>query len=659
MCRWTAAGVLALAGFVGTVAARGESPAAFDRSCIPADGVASRSNTVRYSPSSRLVSQAHLRSRCNAGSHGGLLRAQQRPGGVSVPTDEAPHNALVNQYCLSCHNSRTQTAGLALDTISAEDLDANWEAWEKVVRKLRARQMPPAGARRPDEATYQAALASLETSLDSVAAATPNPGRTDTFRRLNRTEYHNAIRDLLALEVDVASLLPGDASSYGFDNVTVGNLSPTLLERYVSAAEKISRLAVGRTGRAPGGTTVRTRPDLTQEKHLDGLPVGTRGGVVVPYTFPADGEYDITIRLARDRNEHVEGMSEAHEIELLLDRERVHVFTVEPPASRVEKVALNYQPSQDNLDAHLKIRIPVTAGPHALGVTFPQKPWVLIETARQPYESHFNYYRHPRVQPAVYSVSIVGPYDAVRTGDTPSRRRIFTCRPQRPDDEDGCAREILGTLMRRAYRRPVAAEELQGPFELYRSAREKEGFEAGIEMALAAVLVSPEFLFRIEQAPAGLAPHTPYRISDLELASRLSFFIWSSAPDDELLDVATREELTKPAVLEQQVRRMLADPRALNLVTNFASQWLHLRNLEAITPDKRIFPDFDDNLRQAFRRETELFVESIIREDRSVLELLSANYTFLNERLARHYGVPHVYGSRFRRVEFGEGGTRG
>ncbi len=661
MCRWTAAGVLALAGFVGTVAARGESPAAFDRSCIPADGVASRSNTVRYSPSSRLVSQAHLRSRCNAGSHGGLLRAQQRPGGVSVPTDEAPHNALVNQYCLSCHNSRTQTAGLALDTISAEDLDANWEAWEKVVRKLRARQMPPAGARRPDEATYQAALASLETSLDSVAAATPNPGRTDTFRRLNRTEYHNAIRDLLALEVDVASLLPGDASSYGFDNVTVGNLSPTLLERYVSAAEKISRLAVGRTGRAPGGTTVRTRPDLTQEKHLDGLPVGTRGGVLVPHTFPVDGEYEITIRLARDRNEHIEGLSEPHELELLLDGARVHLFTVEPADIREEHAA-NYQPSQDTLDAHLTLRVPVTAGPHTIGVTFPSKPSLLLETARQPYEAHFNYYRHPRIQPAVYEVSIVGPYDATGPGDTPSRGRLFVCRPEHPDEDDTCARRILSTLMRRAYRRPVTEDDLQTPFELYQAARTADGgvdFDAGIEMGLTAILVSPEFLFRIERDPAGAVSDMPYRISDLELASRLSFFLWSSIPDDELLDMAVGGALSQPAVLEQQVRRMLADSRSENLVTNFAAQWLHLRNLDAITPDMRLFPDFDDNLRQAFRQETELFVDSVLREDRSVLDLLRANYTFLNERLAKHYGIPHVYGSRFRRVTFDEGGTRG
>ncbi len=583
--------------------------------------------------------------------------AQQESRGGSLPS-AAPHHPLVNEYCLSCHNSFAKTAGLELDTINAQPMDSNWEAWEKVVRKLRARQMPPAGMPRPDEDTYRAALASLETSLDSLAAATPNPGRTDTFRRLNRTEYHNAIRDLLALEVDVASLLPGDSSSYGFDNVTVGNLSPTLLERYVAAAEKISRLAVGRLTGRPGGSTIRIRPDLTQEKHLDGLPVGTRGGALVPHTFPVDGEYEIKIRLARDRNEHVEGLSETHELELLLDRERVGVFTVEPAPIREENLLI-FQPSQPNLDDHLKIRVPVTAGPHTLGVTFPKKPSLLPETARQPYESHFNYYRHPRMQPAVYSVSITGPYDAEGVGDTPSRRRVFVCRPDNPDEEDGCARRILATLMRRVYRRPVTDEDLEKPIELYRAARAKEGFEAGIEIGLAALLVSPEFLFRIEQDPAGVAPHTAYRISDLELASRLSFFLWSSIPDDELLDVAARGELANPAELEQQARRMLADPRALNLVSNFASQWLHLRNLESLTPDKRIFPDFDDNLRQAFRRETELFVESILREDRSVLDLLRAKYTFVNERLAKHYGIPHVYGSRFRRITFDEDRTRG
>ena len=574
---------------------------------------------------------------------------------AAVAADD-PHRALVGRYCLSCHNDRRRTADLSLETINREPLAAHSETWEKVARKLRARQMPPAGGRRPDEAGYRSALASLEGALDRRAAADPNPGRSDTFRRLNRTEYHNAIRDLLALEVDVADLLPGDASSYGFDNITVGDLSPTLLERYVSAAEKISQLAVGREGLAPGGTAVRVRPDLTQEKHLDGLPVGTRGGALVRHTFPVDGVYEVAIRLARDRNEHIEGLSRAQGVELLLDGERLELFTVEPAAYR-EDQALNYQPSHDNVDAHLKLRVPVEAGPHAVGVTFPKRPSLLIETARQPYEAHFNYYRHPRLQPAVYEVSITGPFDAAGPGDTPSRARVFTCQPAHPDEDDACARQILTTLLRRAYRRPVTDADLDGPFALYRTARDADGFEPGIEMALAAVLVSPEFLFRIERDPDGIAKGAPYHLGDLELASRLSFFLWSSIPDDALLEAAERGELTTPAGRERQVRRMLADPRSANLVTNFAAQWLHLRNLDSIAPDMRRFPDFDDNLRQAFRRETELLVESLIREDRSALDLVRANYTFVNERLAKHYGIPHVYGSRFRRLTFD--GTEG
>ena len=588
----------------------------------------------------------------SAGSFAAPVRAQSpAAGGASA---DAPHHALIGRYCLSCHNGRTKTAGLELDAVNTQALDGNREVWEKVARKLRARQMPPAGGRRPGEAAYAAALASLETALDRLAAAHPDPGRTDTFRRLNRTEYHNAVRDLLALQVDVTDLLPGDSSSHGFDNVTVGDLSPTLLERYVSAAEKISRLAVGRAGRAPGGTTVRVRPDLTQEKHVAGLPVGTRGGAVVEHTFPVDGHYEVSMRLARDRNEHVEGLSGPHGVELLLDGERVRLFTVEPPAYRAEH-ALNYQPSHDDVDAHLKARMPVTAGPHTLGVTFPKRPSLLVETARQPYEAHFNYYRHPRIQPAVYEVSITGPYDAAGPGDTPSRERLFVCRPAGPDEDDACARHILRKLLRRAYRRPVTEADLRGPFELYRAARAAGGFEAGVEMALAAVLVSPEFLFRIEQDPPGAAAGEAYRLDDLALASRLSFFLWSSIPDDELLAAAERGELGDPEVLERQVRRMLADPRSRNLVTNFAAQWLHLRNLDAIAPDMRIFPDFDDNLRQAFRQETEMLVDSVMREDRSVLDLLRADYTFVNERLAKHYGIPHVYGSRFRRVDFGGG----
>jgi hypothetical protein len=585
------------------------------------------------------------------------LHARQAPSQAAAHSS-VPHVSLVDDYCLSCHDKDHEKGGLVLETVMTHDVSQNPEIWEKVVRKLRARQMPPIGKERPDNAVYDAVIASLEASLDRTAAAHPNPGRTATIRRLTRTEYKNAVRDLLALDVDVSALLPADESSYGFDNVTVGDLSPTLLDRYVSAAEKISRLAVGRPGRSPGGDTFRIRADLTQEEHIDGLPIGTRGGAVVHYTFPQDGEYDIQIRLTRDRDEHVEGLSEPHDLEVLLDGERVQLFTVKPPV-REPGLPETEQPSHAKVDQHLRLRLPVSAGPHDVGVTFPKKPSLLLETTRQPYQTHFNSYRHPRIQPAVYSISIIGPYDAKGPGDTPSRRRIFTSRPAGPADEDRAARRILASLMRRAYRRPVTAADLDGPFELYRKAKADGGFDGGIEMALSALLVSPHFLFRVEQDPAGVPANTPYRISDLELASRLSFFLWSSIPDDELLNTAAAGTLHQPAVLERQVRRMLADRRSESLVTNFAEQWLRLRNLDSITPDMRLFPDFDDNLRQAFRQETEQFVDSVLREDRSVLDLLRANYTFVNERLAKHYGIPHVYGTRFRRVALDEDSWRG
>jgi mono/diheme cytochrome c family protein len=563
---------------------------------------------------------------------GVLCLAQQESGDASSMTTPQPR-AVIDQYCVACHNDSVKTADLSLSPGSSGDPATKPEVWENVARRLRARLMPPAGLPRPDERTYDAVVSSLETSLDRAAAAHPNPGRTATFRRLNRTEYHNAIRDLLAVEVDVASLLPTDESSHGFDNVTVGDLSPTLLDRYIAAAETIGRLAVGRPSRSPGGQTIRTPPDLTQEEHLEAL----------------DGEYEFTIRLTRDRNEDIEGLREPHQLELLLDQERLQLMTVEPPRGEKPPAA----------DAHLKVRARVAAGLHEVGAAFLKQSSALLETERQPYQAHFNYYRHPRIQPAIYSVSIVGPYDAEGPGETASRRRIFACRPAQASEEEGCARRILETLMRSAYRRPVTDEDLARPLEFYREARAKQDFDAGIEMALRAVLVSPEFLFRVEQDPAGVAPHTAYRVSELELASRLSFFLWSSIPDEELLAAAIDGKLREPAVLEKQVLRMLADERSRALVTNFASQWLYLRSLESITPDMRRFPDFDDNLRQAFREETELFFESIVREDRSLLDLLRADYTFVNERLAKHYGIPNIYGSRFRRVSLGADSKRG
>ena len=570
------------------------------------------------------------------------LAAEQPAAGVV--------RAAVGKFCVECHGADAAKGGLNLEKILSEDVSRHSDAWEKVVRKLSARHMPPIGKPRPDEKTYSAIVSSLETTLDRAAVAKPSPGRTDTVRRLNRTEYQNAIRDLLALEVDAAALLPPDEASHGFDNITVGTLSPTLLDRYITAAQKIARLAVGGAQRAPGGDTFRVKPDITQEERVEGLPLGTRGGALIRHTFPQDGEYEFQLRLTRDRNDLVEGLREPHELLLLLDGAQIHAFTVKPPPPRM---------GHNDVDTGLTVRLPVKAGQHQVGVTFLKQPSSLLEIARQPYHVSFNFHRHPRQSPALYQVSIAGPFAAKGPGDTQSRRRILVAQPKSLGEEETCAKQILSTLMRRAYRRPVNDADLARPMEFFRDGRKEADFDAGIEAALSAVLVSREFLFRVEQEPARLAAKTPYRISDLELASRLSFFLWSSTPDDELLDVAARGQLSKPDVLAKQTRRMLADARSQSLVQNFASQWLHLRNLDSITPDGRLFPDFDDNLRQAMRRETELLFEEVLREDLSVLDLLRTDHTFLNERLAKHYGIPNIYGPRFRRVALAPETPRG
>ncbi|MEZ6061034.1 MAG: DUF1592 domain-containing protein [Planctomycetaceae bacterium] len=562
-----------------------------------------------------------------------------------------PVQSLVSEFCIDCHTGGDASAQLDLAALRRLAVEPNVDAWEKVVRKLRSRQMPPVDVQRPDEETYDAALSALERELDRVAREHPHPGRTETFRRLTRTEYQNAIRDLLAVEIDAADLLPKDEVSHGFDNITVGELSPTLLNRYVTAARKIARTAVGGVSRVPGGDTFRVRPDVTQEDHIPGLPVGTRGGTLILYNFPQSGEYEVTVRLTRDRNEEVEGLRGRHELEVLLDRERVAGFTVEPPP--------NGSRDFSKVDAHLVARFHVTAGPHKLGVTFPRTSHSLVETSRQPYKARFNMHRHPRLSPAVFQVSITGPYEATGPGDTPSRQLLFVRRPRDSADEDACAKEIISTLARRAWRRDVNDDDISGPMEFFDADRQEAGFEAGIESAVTAVLVNPEFLFRIERDPADSRTGDVYPISDVELASRLSFFLWSSIPDDELLDLAVEGQLRDSEVPGQQVRRMLADERSESLVTNFAGQWLYLRNLESVTPDMRLFPDFDDNLRQAMKQETELFFADIVHNDRSVLDLLRADYTFLNERLAAHYEIPHIQGSRFRRVELEPNGHRG
>jgi hypothetical protein len=601
-----------------------------------------------------------------AGGLVGLNQAQQPskdPPSPQQPPERDTVSKFVTQHCTRCHNGEEKRGGLALDAVISDNVGAHPAVWEKVVRKLTARQMPPQGRPRPDERAYETVIAALETALDRAAAEHPDPGRTPTLRRLNRTEYQNAVRDLLALDIDAAALLPADEANHGFDSAPLGDLSPTLLDRYITAAQKISRLAVGRAPKTPDSVTYRPAPDRTQEQHVEGLPLGTRGGMRIPYSFPQDGEYDVQVWLTRDRNEQVEGLREPHELEILLDRKRLAAFTVKPPPKGE---------GHNDVDKHLKARVAVTAGPHDLGVTFVQNPASLQETKRQPYQAHYNLHRHPRLTPAVYQVSITGPYNAKGHGDTPSRRRIFICQPplipaplpqgergKKEADEVACASKILSALLRRAYRRPVDDAQLAKAMKFYRQGRKDGDFDAGIEMALSAVLVNPQFLFRVERDPPGVAARSAYRVSDIDLASRLSFFLWSSIPDDELLDLAARKELHKPAVLEKQVRRLLADERSRTLATDFAAQWLHLRNLESIVPDLRLFPDFDDNLRKAFRRETELLFESVVREDRSVLDLLKADYTFLNERLAAHYDIPHVYGNRFRRVALGADRERG
>jgi cytochrome c5 len=577
----------------------------------------------------------------------------QSPSAAGPMAPASSHRRLLDQYCVTCHNERVKTADLTLDRADVANPGAEAEVWEKVMRKVHIGTMPPSNMPQPSQDDRKALLTWLETSLDAASAAKPNPGRTETLRHLNRTEYRNAVRDLLSLDIDANSLLPADESGHGFDNVNVGDLPPTLLDRYVSAAQKISRLAIGSTQTSMQADTIRLPADRTQETHVAGLPLGTRGGASIPYTFAQDGEYEIQVWLARDLSGNVGGLRErsrSHEMVVLVDREPVKTFTIQKLVD-----------DDTTLDKDLRVRVTVGAGPHDIGVTFINDSSSLLEAQRQPLLARFNERRHPRTAPAVDQVSISGPYAAKGASDTPSRRRIFVCRPAsaltspnatagRPAEEEECAKTILTTLMRRAYRRPVSKADVEGPLAQYREGRAGGDFDAGIGRALSAVLINPEFLFRVEADPKNAVAGGAYRITDLELASRLSFFLWSSLPDDELLDAAIRGRLSRPEELEKQTRRMLADRRSFNLATNFAGQWLRLRNLDAVVPSTRLYPEFDDNVREGFRQETELFVDSVVREDRSVLDLIRADYTFLNERLAKHYGIPNVYGSHFRRV---------
>ena len=575
--------------------------------------------------------------------------------GAGAPEVGAEQRALLDRYCVTCHNDRLRTGGLTLDAdaVDVTDVAAHGEVWEKVVRKLRAGAMPPRPRPRPEPAAYAGFRAWLEAELDAAAAAAPNPGRTETFHRLSRTEYRNAVRDLLALDVDVSELLPADDTSYGFDNIAgVLGVSPTLMERYLSAARKISRLAVASPVPSPTAETFRIASDLGQDRRMEGLPFGTRGGMVVDYNFPEDAEY--VFEILPDGPLRIE----PHDLEVTIDGERIALLTVGKRPDPDDPRGL-YVPEIEALE----VRTPVTAGPHTVGVAFLRKTSAEPEGIRKLYLRPFTGEGSggdSRYQPYVESVTISGPFEssgARPVEGTPSRERIFTCRPAVGDvdtaaagDEAACAREILTTIARRAYRRPVADDDVARLLTFFDRGRAAGSFDNGIEMALRRLLVSPEFLFRVERDPEGVAAGGNYRLSGLELASRLSFFLWSSIPDDELLAVAERGELGDARVFEAQVERMLADPRSEALVGNFAGQWLTLRNAAAVRPDEDEFPDFGEGLRQAFRRETELLFDSVLREDRSALDLLAADYTFVNERLARHYGIPNVRGSHFRRV---------
>jgi hypothetical protein len=534
-------------------------------------------------------------------------KTQQSP--VAAP-DTPLDPALLNQYCIPCHNQRAKTAGLMLDRLDYAHLENDAETWEKVIRKIKTGMMPPSGSRRPERNTLDAFANEVEKRLDAAAARNPNPG-SPALHRLNRTEYANVIRDLIALDIDPAALLPADDATEGFDNIADAlGTSPALIQGYVSAAMKLSRRAVGDRTLIPTQVTYNAPSGLSQDRHIEGLPLGTRGGILIQHTFPMDAEYEFSVL----------GGPGGGSIDVTIDGNKVDARNTR------------------------SFRLPIPAGPHTIGAA------VIDRTRGAGVDEQYSDFRVNSVFTAaggVNGIVINGPFNMAGPGDTPSRRRIFVCHPASTAEEAPCARQILSTLARRAFRRPVLDAEMTTLMSFYQQGRKDADFETGIQQALARILVAPAFLYRIEEEPPGLKEGAIYRLSDLELASRLSFFLWSSMPDDELLDVAAKGRLSDPKVLEQQLRRMLADPKSQALVSNFAGQWLGLRELAKVETSAK---NFDENLRQAFRRETELLFESIVREDRSIVNLLDADYTFVDERLAQHYGMPNIRGSYFRRV---------
>ena len=564
-----------------------------------------------------------------------------------------PAATLVSTYCVSCHNDRAKVGGFSLAGADATQVGRAADAWEKVIVKLRSRSMPPAGMKRPDNATYDTVSAWLEQELDRAALAAPNPGRPADLHRLNRGEYANAIRDLLGIDVDATALLPPDTQAFGFDtNADALSMEPALLDRYLTAAAKIARIAVGdpsvppaveRYTAVPGNANEQTWLWQT-ERLTEDFPLGSRGGIAARHYFPVDGEYDLRIRLARTYADVIRGLQTASDLEIRVDGVRVAKFTVGGLKATAE--------SQDADDA-LHVRVPVKAGSRQVLATVVKTDGARAEGVGPDRIPIWNRDGDvPTFPLGISSLLVTGPYNGRVPEASPSRQRLFICAP----GEAGCATRILTTLARRAYRRPVTAGDVQTLMEFFESARAAGNFDDGIRAALERVLVSPDFLFRIETDPAGVPRGTAYRISDVELASRLSYFLWSSGPDDELLDLAVKGQLRQPGVLEQQVRRLLSAPRArAALVNNFFGQWLQSRNVWLLTPDANTrFPWFDDNLRGAIVRETDLFLDDQLKADRSIVDLLSADYTFLNQQLAGHYGIRGVYGSHFRRVKLAD-----
>jgi len=584
----------------------------------------------------------------------------------AAAADAQKHRAWLNQYCVSCHNSRTAQPSndpVNLETVSVSDLLPHAATWERVLRKLSVRAMPPQGMPHPAETEYVAFTKWLTGSLDRAWAARVQPGEY-VLHRLNRTEYGNAIRDLLGLEVDVADLLPSDGGNFGFDNIADSlRTSPLLLERYVTAAQRISALAVGDPAIRPGTTDFAISLEVTQSGHVEGLPLGTRGGKMVRHIFPADGEYELSARLNRtvlNGYAGVEGWDQPNELVFMVDDDIVKTVKIGGPedhdASVKEPIAMVAK-----LDERLKARVTLSAGPHDIAVTWRERSYIRQDvwevSQRDSQEVHF-----AGGLPRLRTMSVTGPFKVTGVShETAARGSWFVCRPASASEEPACAQRILSSLTRRAYRRTPTQADIDAPLSFYRQARNAGGsFDQGIGAGVARVLASPSFLYRTERDPAGLRPGAPHPVSDTELASRLSFFLWSSIPDQRLMTLATSGQLRNPAVLEAQVRRMIADRRADALVSNFTGQWLQLRSLESrVTPDLLMFPDFDDNIRKAFRRETELFFAYILRGNRSALDLLNADYTFLNERLAKHYGIDGVYGSRFRLVKLADPNRRG